>query len=215
MSRKRDCWEDERSDVSQVRGREGEARHNALRESADGRVQVVCVDRGLFRTRAEAQRPLLESIDYCHTGRRDSTLGKLLPVTFEQRRQGAASPSSAGEPCREQRRAIHHRPAEDHAPRYLASTERVPIERPAGSKVQDWRSRKHSGYCQHRSTAPRCVYTIGAADQRLPTMRAEASAVNLRGVACAGVPWLSPTARDPRNQPGYSTDALRRASSVR
>ena len=96
MSRKGDCRENERSDVSRVDRREGEARHNAPMESINGTVKVECVHGEHFQTRAEARRALVDYIGYYITERRHSCLGNLSPAAFEQRWSGAASPSSAG-----------------------------------------------------------------------------------------------------------------------
>jgi len=67
MSRKGDCWD------------------NAPMESANGTVKVECVHGEHFRTRAEAQRALVEYIGYYNTERRHSSLGNLSPAAFEQR----------------------------------------------------------------------------------------------------------------------------------
>mgnify|MGYP000863812170 FL=1 len=78
MSRKGDCWD------------------NAPMESANGTVKVECVHGEHFRTRAEAQQALVEYIGYYNTERRHSSLDNLSPAAFEQRWQGAVSPTRAG-----------------------------------------------------------------------------------------------------------------------
>ena len=96
MSRKGDCWENQRSAVSRAERREGEARHNAPMESVNGTVKVECVHGEHFRTRAETRQALVEYIGYYNTERRHSSLGNLSPAAFERRWQGAALPTSAG-----------------------------------------------------------------------------------------------------------------------
>ena len=78
MSRKGDCWD------------------NAPMESANGTVKVECVHGEHFRTRAEAERALVEYIGYYNTERRHSSLGNLSPAAFEQRWYGASSRPNAG-----------------------------------------------------------------------------------------------------------------------
>ncbi|WP_374692469.1 integrase core domain-containing protein [Accumulibacter sp.] len=78
LSRKGDCWD------------------NAPMESANGTVKAECVHGEHFRTRAEARQALVEDIGYCNTERRHSSLGNLSPAAFEQRRHGAALPTSTG-----------------------------------------------------------------------------------------------------------------------
>jgi len=96
LSRQGNGWENQRSAVSRAFRREGEARHNAPMESANGTVKVEGVHGEHFRTRAEAQQALVEDIGYDNTERRHSSLGNLSPAAFEQRWRGAASPTSAG-----------------------------------------------------------------------------------------------------------------------
>ncbi len=67
MSRKGDCWD------------------NAPMESANGTVKVECVNDEHFKTRAEAERAIVEYIGYYNTERRHSALGNLPPAEFERR----------------------------------------------------------------------------------------------------------------------------------
>ena len=67
MSRKGDCWD------------------NAPMESANGTVKVECVHDEHFKTRAEAERVIVEYIGYYNTERRHSALGNLSPAEFERR----------------------------------------------------------------------------------------------------------------------------------
>ena len=67
MSRKGDCWD------------------NAPMESANGTVKVECVNDEHFKTRAEAERAMVEYIGYYNTERRHSALGNLSPAEFERR----------------------------------------------------------------------------------------------------------------------------------
>lgn len=84
MSRKSDCWENKRSAVSRPQG-EGEARHNAPMESANGTVKVECVHGAGFKTRAEAAQALVQYFGYDNTERLHSSLGYLTPSEFERR----------------------------------------------------------------------------------------------------------------------------------
>ena len=67
MSRKGDCWD------------------NAPMESANGTVKVECVNDEHFKTRAEAERVIVEYIGYYNTERRHSALGYVSPAEFERR----------------------------------------------------------------------------------------------------------------------------------
>ena len=67
MSRKGDCWD------------------NAPIESANGTVKVECVNDEHFKTRAEAERVIVEYIGYYNTERRHSALGYVSPAEFERR----------------------------------------------------------------------------------------------------------------------------------
>ncbi len=67
MSRKGDCWD------------------NAPMESANGTVKVECVHDEHFKTRAEAERVIVEYIGYYNTERRHSALGYVSPAEFERR----------------------------------------------------------------------------------------------------------------------------------
>lgn len=67
MSRKGDCWD------------------NAPMESANGTVKVECVNDAHFKTRAEAERAIVEYIGYYNTERRHSALGNISPAEFERR----------------------------------------------------------------------------------------------------------------------------------
>ena len=67
MSRKGDCWD------------------NAPMESANGTVKVECVNAEHFKTRAKAERVIVEYIGYNNTERRHSALGNLSPAEFERR----------------------------------------------------------------------------------------------------------------------------------
>ena len=67
MSRKGDCWD------------------NAPMESANGTVKVECVNDEHFKTRAEAERAIVEYIGYYNTERRHSALGNISPAEFERR----------------------------------------------------------------------------------------------------------------------------------
>ncbi|MEO5861958.1 MAG: IS3 family transposase [Burkholderiales bacterium] len=67
MSRKGDCWD------------------NAPMESANGTVKVECVNDEHFKTRAEAERAIVEYIGYYNTERRHSALGNVSPAEFERR----------------------------------------------------------------------------------------------------------------------------------
>lgn len=67
MSRKGDCWD------------------NSPMESANGTVKVECVNDEHFKTRAEAERVIVEYIGYYNTERRHSALGNVSPAAFERR----------------------------------------------------------------------------------------------------------------------------------
>ena len=67
MSRKGDCWD------------------NSPMESANGTVKVECVNDEHFKTRAEAERMIVEYIGYYNTERRHSALGNISPAEFERR----------------------------------------------------------------------------------------------------------------------------------
>ena len=67
MSRKGDCWD------------------NSPMESANGTVKVECVNDEHFKTRAEAERAIVEYIGYYNTERRHSALGNVSPAEFERR----------------------------------------------------------------------------------------------------------------------------------
>ena len=54
-------------------------------ESANGTVKVECVNDEHFKTRAEAERMIVEYIGYYNTERRHSALGNLSPAEFERR----------------------------------------------------------------------------------------------------------------------------------
>jgi putative transposase len=69
MSRKGDCWD------------------NSPMESANGTVKVECVNDEHFKTRAEAERVIVEYIGYYNTERRHSALGNISPAEFERRWQ--------------------------------------------------------------------------------------------------------------------------------
>jgi len=71
MSRKGDCWD------------------NAPMESANGTVKVECVNDEHFKTRAEAERVIVEYIGYYNTERRHSALGYVSPAEFERRWRAA------------------------------------------------------------------------------------------------------------------------------
>ena len=71
MSRKGDCWD------------------NAPMESANGTVKVECVNDEHFKTRAEAERVIVEYIGYYNTERRHSALGYVSPTEFERRWRAA------------------------------------------------------------------------------------------------------------------------------
>ena len=62
MSGKGDCWD------------------NAPMESANGAVKVECVNDEHFKTRAEAERVIVEYIGYYNTERRHSALGYVSPA---------------------------------------------------------------------------------------------------------------------------------------
>ncbi len=71
MSRKGDCWD------------------NAPMESANGTLKVECVNDEHFKTRAEAERVMVEYIGYYNTERRHSALGNVSPAEFERRWRAA------------------------------------------------------------------------------------------------------------------------------
>lgn len=75
MSRKGDCWD------------------NAPMESANGTVKVECVNDEHFKTRAEAERVIVEYIGYYNTERRHSALGNLSPAEFERRWRAEMDPA--------------------------------------------------------------------------------------------------------------------------
>jgi len=75
MSRKGDCWD------------------NAPMESANGTVKVECVNDEHFKTRAEAERAIVEYIGYYNTERRHSALGNLSPAEFERRWRAEKNPA--------------------------------------------------------------------------------------------------------------------------
>ena len=54
-------------------------------ESANGTVKVECVNDEHFKTRAEAERAIVEYIGYYNTERRHSALGNVSPAEFERR----------------------------------------------------------------------------------------------------------------------------------
>jgi putative transposase len=76
MSRKGDCWD------------------NSPMESANGTLKVECVHGEHFRTRAQAQKAIIEYIGYYNTERRHSSLGNLPPAEFERRWHARASQPS-------------------------------------------------------------------------------------------------------------------------
>ena len=53
-------------------------------ESANGTVKVECVNDEHFKTRAEAERAIVEYIGYYNTERRHSALGNISPAEFER-----------------------------------------------------------------------------------------------------------------------------------
>jgi transposase InsO family protein len=67
MSRKGDCWD------------------NAPMESANGTLKVECVHGVRFKTRAEAERAIIEYIGYYNTERIHSSLGYVTPIECERR----------------------------------------------------------------------------------------------------------------------------------
>ena len=75
MSRKGDCWD------------------NAPMESANGTVKVECVNDEHFKTRAEAERAIVEYIGYYNTERRHSALGNVSPAEFERRWRAEKNPA--------------------------------------------------------------------------------------------------------------------------
>lgn len=75
MSRKGDCWD------------------NAPMESANGTVKVECVNDEHFKTRADAERVIVEYIGYYNTERRHSALGNLSPAEFERRWRAEMDPA--------------------------------------------------------------------------------------------------------------------------
>ena len=54
-------------------------------ESANGTVKVECVNDEHFKTRAEAERAIVEYLGYYNTERRHSALGNISPAEFERR----------------------------------------------------------------------------------------------------------------------------------
>ena len=54
-------------------------------ESANGTVKVECVNDEHFKTRAEAERVIVECIGYYNTERRHLALGNLSQAEFERR----------------------------------------------------------------------------------------------------------------------------------
>ena len=67
MSRKGDCWD------------------NSPMESANSTVKGECVNDEHFKTRAEAERAIVEYIGYYNTEHRHSALGIISPAEFERR----------------------------------------------------------------------------------------------------------------------------------
>ncbi len=83
MSRKGDCWDNERRDVSRADRREGEARHNAPTESFFNSLKNERVHGTTYATRADAMADLFEYIEvFYNRSRRHSTLGYSSPVRF-------------------------------------------------------------------------------------------------------------------------------------
>ena len=54
-------------------------------ESANSTVKGECVNDEHFKTRAEAERAIVEYIGYYNTERRHSALGNISPAEFERR----------------------------------------------------------------------------------------------------------------------------------
>ena len=73
MSRKGDCWDNAPTGWPRAM------------ESANGTVKVECVNDEHFKTRAEAERAIVEYIGYYNTERRHSALGYVSPAEFERR----------------------------------------------------------------------------------------------------------------------------------
>ena len=73
MSRKGDCWDNSPTGWPRAM------------ESANGTVKVECVNDEHFKTRAEAERAIVEYIGYYNTERRHSALGNISPAEFERR----------------------------------------------------------------------------------------------------------------------------------
>ena len=62
-------------------------------ESANGTVKVECVNDEHFKTRAEAERVIVEYIGYYNTERRHSALGNISPAEFERRWRAEMDPA--------------------------------------------------------------------------------------------------------------------------
>ncbi len=75
MSRKGNCWENERS----------EFRHNAPTESFWGRLKTASVHGCKFATREQARQAVLDWVAFYNHRRLHSSLGYLSPMQFEQR----------------------------------------------------------------------------------------------------------------------------------
>lgn len=85
MSRKGNCWENERSEVSRAERREGEARHNAPMESCWGSLKTELVHHRRFATREQAKREITEYIEIFYNRiRKQARLGHLSPAAFSQ-----------------------------------------------------------------------------------------------------------------------------------
>jgi putative transposase len=83
MSRKGNCWENERSEVSRAVRREGKARHNAPTESWFNSFKNEQVHGTRYATRAEATADAFEYIEvFYNRKRRHSTLGYKSPTQF-------------------------------------------------------------------------------------------------------------------------------------
>ena len=81
MSRKGDCWDNAPTGWPRAM------------ESANGTVKVECVNDEHFKTRAEAERAIVEYIGYYNTERRHSALGNVSPAEFERRWRAEKNPA--------------------------------------------------------------------------------------------------------------------------
>jgi len=84
MSRKGNCWENKRSDVSRPEGARARARHNAPTESLWGSLKVGRLYGKRFATQREAMDEIIDWLTFYNHRRLYSTLGYISPMKYEE-----------------------------------------------------------------------------------------------------------------------------------